>query len=194
MRLHAAPPESCTSCTLHLLHAFAAEEAEGDIFAAHIIRLHICLQVHALVSGTLCVHVILLCHLLLPSSHSPIPSVTPILVINAPCHLPGRRTCPPFLSDAPPSLLLGCPASFLNRDGPAAELLAALRTGLPGADVDTMVEDDPRLLFEPGLVHAIPRLHSLWPGLDPAALAASSPTHLALALRALSDTGPPRRY
>jgi hypothetical protein len=36
-------------------------------------------------------------------------------------------------------------------------------------------------------------LHELWPGLDAAALAASDPKHLALALRALSAKGPPHR-
>ena len=37
-------------------------------------------------------------------------------------------------------------------------------------------------------------MYELWPELDAATLAASDPKHLALALRALSDQGPPRRF
>lgn len=42
----------------------------------------------------------------------------------------------------------------------------------------------------------LPRFHELWPGqlLDESAYAASDPTELGLALRALSDKGPPRKY
>jgi hypothetical protein len=42
----------------------------------------------------------------------------------------------------------------------------------------------------------LPRLNELWPAtcLDASAFAASEPAELALALRALSDQGPPRRY
>jgi hypothetical protein len=42
----------------------------------------------------------------------------------------------------------------------------------------------------------LPRLNELWPPtcLDASAFAASEPAELALALRALSDQGPPRRY
>jgi hypothetical protein len=40
---------------------------------------------------------------------------------------------------------------------------------------------------------ALRRLHDLW-DVGPDALAASDPAELALALRALSTDGPPRRY
>lgn len=41
---------------------------------------------------------------------------------------------------------------------------------------------------------ALPSLHELWPGLDEEAFGNSNPAELACALRALSKTGPPRRY
>jgi hypothetical protein len=46
------------------------------------------------------------------------------------------------------------------------------------------------------LLAGLPRLNELWPStcLDASAFAASEPAELALALRALSDQGPPRRY
>jgi hypothetical protein len=40
----------------------------------------------------------------------------------------------------------------------------------------------------------LPRMYELWPDLNASTLAASDPKHLALALRALSDQGPPRRF
>jgi hypothetical protein len=54
-------------------------------------------------------------------------------------------------------------------------------------------QDHPWVLLE-DVEAALPRLHELWPGLDEDALANSHPAHLALALRALSQQGPPARY
>lgn len=47
-----------------------------------------------------------------------------------------------------------------------------------------------------GVVAGLPRLNELWPSscLDVHAFAASDPAELALALRALSDKGPPKRF
>eukprot|EP00775_Hariotina_reticulata_P007785 gene7785-7983_t len=71
--------------------------------------------------------------------------------------------------------------------------LEVLSSGLPGANIADMMQEDPALLFEE-LESGLPKLHDLWPGLDASTLAASDPAELALALRALSDQGPPRRY
>ena len=67
-----------------------------------------------------------------------------------------------------------------------------LRNGLPGVDVDRMVELDPTILFEdPASIQVgIGRLHELWK-VDVAALVNSEPEELALAVRALSLKGPP---
>lgn len=92
-----------------------------------------------------------------------------------------------------PRLLLGCECCYLTDVvKPRLEVLTA---GLPGADIAAMVQEDPRLLFEE-LESSLPRLNELWPStcLDASAFAASEPAELALALRALSDKGPPHRY
>lgn len=67
-----------------------------------------------------------------------------------------------------------------------------LRHGLPGVDVDRMVELDPTILFEePASIQVgIHRLYELWK-VDASALANSEPEELALAVRALSLGGPP---
>ncbi|KAF6258760.1 hypothetical protein COO60DRAFT_1701150 [Scenedesmus sp. NREL 46B-D3] len=92
-----------------------------------------------------------------------------------------------------PRLLLGCDCCYLTDVvKPRLEVLTA---GLPGADIAAMVQEDPRLLFEE-IESSLPRFNELWPAtcLDASAFAASDPAELALALRALSDQGPPRRY
>ncbi|KAF8061920.1 hypothetical protein HT031_004180 [Scenedesmus sp. PABB004] len=85
-----------------------------------------------------------------------------------------------------PGPLLGCDAAVLT--DVVAPRVAALAAGMPGADIAGMVQEEPVLLFEE-LEPSLPRLHELWPGLEPAAFAASDPSELALALRALSDKG-----
>jgi hypothetical protein len=92
-----------------------------------------------------------------------------------------------------PLMLLTCDSQYLLEVvKPRVEVLTA---ELPGANISGMVEEDPRLLFEE-LESSLPRFHDLWPGqlLDDSAFAASDPTELGLALRALSDKGPPRKY
>ncbi|KAI8477007.1 MAG: hypothetical protein J3K34DRAFT_515981 [Monoraphidium minutum] len=86
--------------------------------------------------------------------------------------------------------LLRCDAGFLRSVVRAR--IELLREGMPGADLATMVQDNPWVLLE-DLEAALPRLHDLWPGLEPEAFAASDPAELALALRALTREGPPRR-
>lgn len=89
------------------------------------------------------------------------------------------------------------PRAFLGRDRQQVEeqVQAAselLRQTLQGADVDRMIEEDPLLLFTD--IHSgIRRLRELW-DVDPQALRNSDPAELALAVRALSDSGPPKRF
>jgi hypothetical protein len=96
------------------------------------------------------------------------------------------------------------PSAFLGPDAAAwaaarvraAAAGAALRAGLPGADVDALAEADPALMFEEpaALAAGLARLRELWPAavVGPRALAASDPAELALAVRALIPPGPPR--
>lgn len=68
----------------------------------------------------------------------------------------------------------------------------ALRGSLPGANVDMMVQEDPTILFEDkqSLSTGLQGLHDLW-DVDEVALGNSNPWELALAIRAMSDQGPP---
>jgi hypothetical protein len=89
-----------------------------------------------------------------------------------------------------PSAFIACPwQETLERLGHVNE---HLRHGLPGVDVDRMVELDPTILFEDpkSIQVGIQRLHELWK-VDASALANSEPEELALAVRALSLGGPP---
>ena len=54
----------------------------------------------------------------------------------------------------------------------AGRALAALRLGLPGADVEAVAFEDPALLFHPPrrLARGLRRLRALWPGADAQAL------------------------
>eukprot|EP00959_Pyramimonas_sp_CCMP1952_P060326 1260513-Pyramimonas_sp.AAC.1 len=72
--------------------------------------------------------------------------------------------------------------------------LALLHEHLAGAPIDLMVEEDPLILFE-DLKDGLVQLRELWPDdvLHPKALSQSEPTHLVLAIRALSPQGGPRR-
>eukprot|EP00240_Pyramimonas_obovata_P005734 CAMPEP_0118935828 /NCGR_PEP_ID=MMETSP1169-20130426/15851_1 /TAXON_ID=36882 /ORGANISM="Pyramimonas obovata, Strain CCMP722" /LENGTH=333 /DNA_ID=CAMNT_0006878893 /DNA_START=72 /DNA_END=1073 /DNA_ORIENTATION=- len=65
--------------------------------------------------------------------------------------------------------------------------LALLHKFLEGAPIDMMIEEDPKLLFE-DLEGGLMQLRELWPEdvLHPTALSQSEPTHLVLAIRALS--------
>lgn len=68
----------------------------------------------------------------------------------------------------------------------------ALRGSLPGANIDMMVQEDPTILFEDkqSLSTGLQGLHDLW-DVDEVALGNSNPWELALAIRAMSDEGPP---
>lgn len=72
--------------------------------------------------------------------------------------------------------------------------LLLLRHGLEGADIDSMLEADPTILFESteSIKVGLDRMRELWGELSPTTLAASDPEELALAVRALGLTGPPK--
>ncbi|DBA96723.1 TPA: hypothetical protein ACH3X1_015565 [Trebouxia sp. C0004] len=70
----------------------------------------------------------------------------------------------------------------------------ALRGSLPGANIDMMVQEDPTILFEDkqSLSTGLRGLHDLW-DVDEVALGNSNPWELALAIRAMSEQGPPNK-
>ena len=86
------------------------------------------------------------------------------------------------------------PAPLLGMDAaPLTELLAEAlaqfaEAGLPGPVVAGIVQEDPHLLFEPGLAAGLRELREVWPGdlVDVDAWGASDPAELALAIRALA--------
>ena len=86
------------------------------------------------------------------------------------------------------------PAPLLGMDAaPLTELLAEAlarfaEAGLPGPVVAGIVQEDPHLLFEPGLAAGLRELREVWPGdlVDADAWGASDPAELALAIRALA--------
>lgn len=57
-------------------------------------------------------------------------------------------------------------------------------------------QEDAAILFEPvlSLERGISEMRQLWPGLTPDVLAASSPLHLGLAIKALGLRGPPSGF
>ena len=86
------------------------------------------------------------------------------------------------------------PAPLLGMNAaPLTELLAEAlaqfaEAGLPGPVVAGIVQEDPHLLFEPGLAAGLRELREVWPGdlVDADAWGASDPAELALAIRALA--------
>lgn len=74
-----------------------------------------------------------------------------------------------------------------------------MRTHLPGADLSSLVDRDPGILFMPELQAGCESFSQLWSHqadvtpLDETALSLSSPKMLALAIRALSVTGLPAK-
>lgn len=88
----------------------------------------------------------------------------------------------------PEGFLLQSQQSMLKR---VAAINLALRDGLPGANVDLMVQEDPTILFEDtsSVSSGLRELHDLW-DIDETALSNSNPWELALAIRTMSDNGP----
>lgn len=89
-----------------------------------------------------------------------------------------------------PALFYGAAEEDLKRLLPTA--YQALVQGLPGLDVDEMLEEDPRLLFEDVSV-GLDQFHQLW-DVDEDALRNSETNEIALAIRTLSQCGPPRSF
>ncbi|KAG1660024.1 hypothetical protein FOA52_005604 [Chlamydomonas sp. UWO 241] len=93
------------------------------------------------------------------------------------------------LVEQEPQLYLGGqPEEVAQRVGAAFDMMSAR---LAGADVHAVIILDPGLLFMPELSRGLDEFRDLW-DVDDAALAASSPQMLALAVRALSVTGLPK--
>lgn len=92
-----------------------------------------------------------------------------------------------------PHLLLGGEEATTAAQVEAASRV--LREGLAGAEVERVMEADPGILFEDpkSLAVGVEQLHDLW-DVDEAALQASEPFHLALAVKALSSSGPPASF
>lgn len=67
-----------------------------------------------------------------------------------------------------------------------------LHAGLPGIDVDEVIANDPVLLFI-DVEAALKKMGELWT-LTADVLGNSEPREVALAVRALSPSGPPRRF
>lgn len=93
------------------------------------------------------------------------------------------------------------PSAFLSKDvdwemtsSHIRDSSTILRQGLVGADTDAMFEEDPSILFEDleSLRVGLRRMDELWPGLSPSTLEQSDPQELALAVRALGLSGPPK--
>ena len=70
---------------------------------------------------------------------------------------------------------------------------AELASALPGVDIDDLVSQDPKLLFIEDIPVGLRRLRELW-DVDAAALSNSETFEVALAIRALSPSGPPKRF
>ena len=66
-----------------------------------------------------------------------------------------------------------------------------LRGSLPGANIDMMIQEEPRILFEnkQTLSVGLRELHDLW-DVDETCLRNSNPWEIALAIRTMSETGP----
>ncbi|GMH45187.1 hypothetical protein BSKO_13144 [Bryopsis sp. KO-2023] len=96
-----------------------------------------------------------------------------------------------------PRMVELAPKLFLDADQEGVEASVAnnfslLRSGLIGADVEKMVQEDPGLLFW-DLSGCVERLYDLW-DVDEETLKNCSAKELALAMRALSKKGPPCRF
>lgn len=89
----------------------------------------------------------------------------------------------------PQGFLLQSQQSMLKR---VAAINIVLRDGLPGANIDMMVQEDPTILFEDRqtLSSGLRELRDLW-DVDETALGNSNPWELALAIRTMSDQEPP---
>lgn len=85
----------------------------------------------------------------------------------------------------PEGFLLQSQQSMVRR---VAAINIALRDGLPGANIDLMVQEDPTILFEDkhSVSSGLRELHDLW-DVDETALSNSNPWELALAIRTMSD-------
>ena len=85
----------------------------------------------------------------------------------------------------PEGFLLQSQQSMVKR---VAAINIALRDGLPGANIDLMVQEDPTILFEDkhSVSSGLRELHDLW-DVDETALSNSNPWELALAIRTMSD-------
>ena len=85
----------------------------------------------------------------------------------------------------PEGFLLQSQQSMVKR---VAAINIALRDGLPGANIDLMVQEDPTILFEDkqSVSSGLRELHDLW-DVDETALTNSNPWELALAIRTMSD-------
>lgn len=89
----------------------------------------------------------------------------------------------------PQGFLLQSEQGMLKR---VAAIHNALRQGLPGANIDMMVQEDPAILFEnkQSVSKGLRELRDLW-DVDETALSDSNPWELALAIRTLSDQDTP---
>ena len=96
-----------------------------------------------------------------------------------------------FLCAKQPALFFGTADQDLESIASSYELL---QVSLPGLDIDDLVTQHTSLLFMTTgcLQEALQQFHDLWS--DPGALCESDPFEVGLALRALSPTGPPRRF
>ena len=85
----------------------------------------------------------------------------------------------------PQGFLLQSEQGMLQR---VAAIHTALRQGLPGANIDMMVQEDPAILFEnkQSVSKGLRELRDLW-DVDETALSNSNPWELVLAIRTLSD-------
>ena len=66
----------------------------------------------------------------------------------------------------------------------------------PGPTLPPPLQEDAAILFVPvpALKAGLEQMRELWPQLTPAALEASSPLHLSLAIQALGPLGPPKGF
>ena len=85
----------------------------------------------------------------------------------------------------PQGFLLQSQSHMLER---VTAINIVLRDGLPGANIDLMVQEDPTILFKDkqSVSSALRELRELW-DIDETALSNSNPWELALAIRTMSD-------
>ena len=94
-----------------------------------------------------------------------------------------------FLCAKHPRLFYGAAEAELPR---ISARYKQLQSGLPGIDVDEVIANDPMLLFI-DVAAALTSLGELW-ALEESVLCNSEPKEVALAVRAVSPTGPPLRF